>query len=281
MGRVCLCLLLGLIVGAAEAGPLKPKSVTKDYPYKALEAFVHASRCVRHQRCIQFALNAYESSFAESKQANTAFNLAELYYRLEDRPKALEWFKKYLELAPTTATDREEIQQLVKELESGPPVVTVGGYFDNATLDVDAIILVDGDVVGPSPATIRPTPDVEHVVERITARSYDANVFSVKSGEHNYVSVGGAMDVRPGNVVISGNERDASWTIGKLRVGSREPFQLAPGRYTAVSEQVCSSVQLEVKSATELLYVYVERGLERTNGCYSMKSRTLRLKRPQ
>ncbi|MBA3456471.1 MAG: hypothetical protein H0T42_25505, partial [Deltaproteobacteria bacterium] len=112
------CLLAGTTVAAAgpDALPFKPapakrKVASEKYSVESLASFVDAI----------IADKAGDLHTAEGKyrriiddgHPSTAYNLADIKRRLEHYPQAIEFYKKYLQLAPD-ARDRREVERLIE-----------------------------------------------------------------------------------------------------------------------------------------------------------------------
>jgi hypothetical protein len=248
------------VASVAAADPIVPhrKLATADYPVDALQLFVSGLVLDLGDR-YTFAHNAYDASFTKSRQPNTIFNMALLDLRAESTTEAIREFTQYLDLAKT-APDRAEIERLMADLRAAKPSVTIGGE----ALDVDeadAVILVDGAIVGASPVTLRLAPGI-HLAERITATTYAHLDVNAKPGEASYVAVN-ASHSSGGNVVISGLGRELRWREDNLELASMMRFALPVGHYKISGRDyagrplACSPIEFDVKSATALTYVNV------------------------
>lgn len=261
MGVRRVGLLLLLAAGTALAEPAIPaaKTSTDGYPEAARKDFLEGLLFER-QGNLHMALARYGTSNSKSKQAGSLFNLARLRLKLDDVREAREKFKQYLEADPK-AKDRAAITKLVKELETADPIVTLGGRPDGRSRDIEpiAMIILDGLVVGPSPATRTLKPGT-YEVERVTATTYSRERFTVKEGERRYVTLEGRE--QNGNVLISGLARHIKWKEGDVEYANGARFALAAGHYSINGDgtdqpKTCKPIEFDVASDKHLTYVKV------------------------
>ncbi|MBA3392175.1 MAG: tetratricopeptide repeat protein [Deltaproteobacteria bacterium] len=264
-----LAILLACAMGwsaTAHASPLQLKRVTDKYPVEAMRAF--AAGLVMHQlEDLHNARNAYDSANRHSPQANTYYNIADLYLRSERPDLAIEALRRYLELAPVAA-DRAEVLRLIQDLSNAPAKITLGGQLSSKG-EPAAILLLDGVLVGTSPMLVRPTAG-RHLAERITATTYASRDFEARPGMIDYVALT-ATQGPTGNVVITGLDRRTPWREGKVTFVGYQRFVLPVGRYTITGSdghpRLCSPVQFEVKSTRQLTHVRVELGARGSSDC--------------
>ncbi len=267
-----LAILLVCALGwsaTAHAGPLRLKPVTDKYPVKAMRAFV--AGLVLHQlEDLHNAGNAYESANHHSPQANTYYNIADLYLRSEHHALAIAALRRYLELAPA-ATDRAEVLRLIQDLSTAPAKITLGGRLSSRG-EPDAILLLDGVVIGKSPMLVRPAAG-HHLAERITATTYASAKFEARPGMIDFVNMS-AQQGPAGNVVITGIEWRTPWREGKVTFVGHERFVLPVGRYTITGAdrhpRLCSPVKFEVKSTKQLTHVRVELSAQDDSHCATL-----------
>lgn len=264
-----LAMLLACAIGwsaTAHAGPLRLKRVTDKYPVEAMRAFAEGL-VMHHLEELHLAGNAYGRANHHSPQANTYYNIADLYLRTEHYASAIEALRRYLELAPDAA-DRAEVLRMIQDLETAPAKITLGGRVSSKG-EPDAILLLDGVVVGKSPMLVRPAAG-RHLAERITATTYESTEFEARPGMVDYVSMS-ATQGPTGNVVITGIGRRAPWREGKVTFVGHERFVLRVGRYTITGTddhpRLCSPLQFEVKSTKQLTHVRVELSARDSGGC--------------
>lgn len=275
MRRVGLLLLLA--AGTALAEPVIPaaKTSTDGFPDAARKDFLEGVLYER-QGNVHMALARYGTSNSKSKQANSLFNLARLRLKIDDVREAREKFKQYLEAAPK-AKDRAAITKLIKELETADPIVTLGGRPDGRGRDIEpiAMIILDGRVVGPSPATRTLKPG-KYEVERVTATTYSRESFTVKEGERRYVTLEGREQA--GNVLISGLARHIRWKEGDTEYANGARFALAAGHYSLRGDgsnqpKTCTPIEFDVASDKHITYVKVVLDAEdTTNGCRPVRN---------
>ncbi|HLL25526.1 MAG TPA: tetratricopeptide repeat protein, partial [Kofleriaceae bacterium] len=160
------CLTYVLLASAAVAAPTKPirKPAPPGLGADQLETFVHA--------IIADKAGEYDRAASRYRGLETVpaavYNQADLERRRERYQRALELYRKYLDIAPN-APDRAAVQKLIAQLEQTPMTVVVDGE------DLDAVVFIDGKPAGPSPL-VTPLADGHHVVDRIGPTSYKHEV---------------------------------------------------------------------------------------------------------
>jgi tetratricopeptide (TPR) repeat protein len=191
--------------------------------------------------------------------AAITYNMADLERRQEDYKRAIELYKKYLDLEPN-APDRAAVQKLIDQLAKTPTTLVVDGD------DLDAVVFLDGKPVGPSPFVTQ-VADGYHVVDRIGPDSYIHDAFEAKplGYEHETAHSG----ERLGNVVMSTSARyGGSWQDGDKTFQMNARFTLPPGRvdtYFFKPGRACSPISFEVP-ADGVVYVYIDAPREMTKG---------------
>jgi len=251
-------LLMCLLPALALAGPLERKLANDTYPYEALHKF---SWAVSEEELgdLTGAIDSYKGSLSISPQAATYFNIGRLCILVDDVARAIESFAKYLELAPN-AQDHKAITALLAELRARPPTVAIGS---GTTASPDALVLMDGVIVGRSPAIAHPTPG-RHFFERISMTSYAANQVTIEPHTSSYVEVHSSRRQR-GNVVISvpsAGHGSYSFEEGARDMARHTLFPLPAGSYATSlglhgDAQPCKPVPFTVKSVDVITYVHV------------------------
>jgi tetratricopeptide (TPR) repeat protein len=249
-------LLLAGVAAAAPAGspaPLtKRKPPTDKYPAEAIAPFVEAVLADKAGDLSQ-AHRYYQDANRASEQANTHYNLADVRRRMERWKQAIESYKKYLELLPD-APDRAEVERLIAQLEHRPGTAVIDGE------DPDAVVFVDGKLIGPSPVVLQ-LPDGRHVADRISPTGHVHRSFETRPATHEHVRATSSRE-EPGNVVLSSNVRfSGSWRDrgNAYRLPGR--MELPPGRhatYLIAPDRACSPLVFDAPKPGELVYVFVE-----------------------
>src|SRR5262245_46418639 len=106
-------LALVLVAGVAAADPKAAPDGDK-YTKAAGEAFAQA-RAADEAGKLDKALRLYEKAQAISPHPNTVYNIADVQRRKGRTKKAIEMYKKYLEMAPQAA-DRATVEKLIDGL---------------------------------------------------------------------------------------------------------------------------------------------------------------------
>lgn len=236
----------------AKPSPAKRKFATEKYSFKSLTSFVEAIIADKAGD-LGTALDKYRR-IADDKHPSTLYNLADVQRRLEHYPQAVEYYKKYLELAPN-APDRKEVERLIATIETRPFVAVIDGE------DMDAVILVDGALIGPSPAIVKPK-EGPHVADRIGPRTYRHQIFSAHASGNEHVQM--KYEEAEGNVVLTGSwglRLAGEWEEAGTKYVLPGRFTLAPGRYETYvksSKHACNKIAFDVARGDELTYVYVD-----------------------
>ncbi|MBA3395334.1 MAG: tetratricopeptide repeat protein [Deltaproteobacteria bacterium] len=263
--RTLVLLTLLALLGTAAAAP--PRAVRKPPPAnisaEALDQLVYA---VLADKAGDYddALRLYENANRSAPHPNITYNIADLHRRLEKLDRAIEGYKKYIELAPT-APDRAAVEKLIAELARTPGVAVIDGE------DLDAIVFVDGKLIGPSPVVIS-LPEGRHVFERIGPRSYGSQEMTVKPMSRHHVSLGSSRD-EGGNVVFHGppGTTRGSWEDRghKFRMAGR--FTLPPGRHDTFllsPGRACTPIAFDVPPGDDVVvHVFIDMKPVKGTGC--------------
>ena len=244
--RAWLVVLLSSVAAAAPNKPVR-KPAPPNLAADRLDEFVEA---VLYDKAGDYerAVSNYER--AGKDLPNVLYNIADLYRRMERFEDAIEAYKKYLEASPK-APDRAAVEKLVAELAKMPTILVVDGD------DLDAVVFVDGKLVGASPITM-PLPDGEHVVDRIGPATHTHDTVYAKAMKDEHVS--GHRD-ESGNVVLSTNiHYGGSWEDGGHTFEMDRRFTLPAGRYdTFLFKPGLSCTPLSFQVPPEgLVYVFVD-----------------------
>jgi len=252
------CVLAGTTVAAAAPDPFpsrwpaKRKPPTEAYSIEALGTFVDAVIADKEGRTYE-AASQYRR-ILDDGHPSTLYNLADASRRNEHYPQAVEFYKKYLAALPG-APDRKEVERIIELIEKRPPVAVIDGE------DPDAVILVDGKLVGPSPAIVTPTPG-PHIADRIGPTSYRHEIFSSFVGHTAHVGM--KYEAAQGNVILSTSwamQLRGSWEDNGTTFKLRERFTLPPGRYETFvmsPKQACNKIAFDVPKGDDLTYVYID-----------------------
>lgn len=257
--------------------PVKRKPASDAYPPEALAFFVEGVIADKAGD-LGAADGGYRRSLRASPQANTYYNLANLQHRREWFPQAIVSYRKYLELAPD-ASDRADVERLIEAIEKRPSIAVIDGR------EPGAIVIVDGEVVGPSPALIYPSQG-RHVVDHIGPTSYVHTSFFVGAAPRTD-HVDARYVERAGNVVLSPSPRlvwrgTIQYQGQKLAFPGR--FTLPPGRHELrlpPDEYECNAIVIQVAKGDHITHVYLEVLDEpRTGGCRPLSAHTQKVKLP-
>jgi len=235
-----------------KPSPAKRKAATEKYSVESLATFVDAVIADKAGQ-LDTAEHKYRN-LLDDGHPSTVYNLADLKRRLEHWPQAVEFYKKYLELAPEAA-DRKEVERLIEMIETRPFVAVIDGE------DMDAVIFVDGKLIGPSPASVK-TIKGPHVADRIGPRTYRHQIFSARDAGTEHVRM--TYEEAEGNVILTGSwdlRLAGSWEDDGTRYVLPGRFTLPPGRYETYvksSKHACNKIAFDVGKGDELTYVYVD-----------------------
>jgi len=226
-GLVALC-SAGILSAASAAPPRSPARATRKLAPAALapDDVAAFARAVIADKAgdLERAVSHYQDANRPTAHAEIAYNIADLYRRMDDLDRAIASYKQYLELAPT-APDRAAVAKLIAQLERTPGTIVIDGD------DLDAVVFVDGKPVGPSPQRLQ-LPERVHVIERIGPASYGTRDVTPRPHRHEHVSLRAYQETR-GNVVFSTTARGmtGSWKDRghEFRLPGR--FTLPPGRH--------------------------------------------------
>ena len=267
---VCVSMLFASVAFAAP--PTKPvrKPAPAGLDADTLAAFVDA---VIEDKAgdLDAAITRYQR--VGKAVPNVAYNIADLYRRMEDYERAIEMYKKYLELAPK-APDRAAVQKLIDQLAKTPMLLVVDGD------DLDAVVFIDGKPAGPSPLVTR-VADGHHVVDRIGPGTYEHDSLTAKAMGYKHIT---SYREQTGNVVMSTSASyGGSWNDGGKTFHMHDRFTLPPGRVDTVffkPGQACSPVSFEVPT-DGLVYVFIEspRDMNR-DGCTPIKVHAQKIQFP-
>jgi hypothetical protein len=171
---------------------------------------------------------------------------------MERWKQAIESYKKYLELAPD-APDRAEVERLIEQLAKRPGTAVIDGE------EPDAIVFVDGKLIGPSPVVLQ-VGDGRHTADRITKTTHAQRTFEVKPATTEHIRLTASRE-EPGNVILSGNVRfGGTWRDRGHEYQLPGRMALPPGRhstYLVSPDRACSPLVFDAPKPDELVFVYV------------------------
>jgi tetratricopeptide (TPR) repeat protein len=238
-------------IGAAHASPLQPKAAPVNLPLEAAKAFADAVIADRSGDELN-AADAYEHADQLSPQPEIAYNLVELYLRLEQLDLAAKALARYVGRAPK-APDRADLEHRIAALREAPASITFGGRARGVD-EPYGLIVVDGKLVGLSPVTVQLEPGV-HSVARFTATTRVSLPVEVKPHESRYFDLPG--HVEPGNVYLDADVNP--WRDGDVAWAPGRRIAIAPGRYkTTLGDGACTPIELDIRSERELSFVRVD-----------------------
>ena len=235
-----------------KPSPAKRKPALEKYSVEALATFVEAVIADKAG-----ALGEAENKYRRIDQdghPSTLYNLADIKRRLEQYPQAVEFYTKYLEAAHD-APDRKEVERLIELIETRPPIAVIDGE------DMDAVILVDGKLIGPSPQVTRPRKG-PHVADRIGPKTYRHQIFSTHSTGTEHVEM--QYEEAEGNVILTGSwalQLAGAWEDNGSKYVLPGRFTLPPGHYETFvksSKHACNKIAFDVGKGVDLTYVYVD-----------------------
>ncbi len=235
-----------------KPSPAKRKPALEKYSVEALTTFVEAVIADKAGD-----LGEAESKYRQIDQdghPSTLYNLADVKRRVEHYPQAIEFYKKYLAAAPD-APDRKEVEHLIELIENRPAVAVIDGE------DMDAVVLVDGKLIGPSPAILKPVKG-PHIADRVGPRTYRHQIFSTHTSGTEHVQM--KYEEAEGNVILSGSwelRLAGEWEDDGTKYLLPGRFTLPPGHYETYvksSKHACNKIAFDVGKGDDLTYVYVD-----------------------
>jgi len=235
------------------------------------------------------AANRYLDAIRKAPQANTYYNLADVYRRMENVDGALKAYQKYLELAPD-APDRKAVEQLLAALPLVDHIAVIDGSYDDD--DGTALVAIDGKIVGPSPQLVRMPPG-PHAADRITLTGFRHGTFDAKPGEHDHLTLPpwdprGERTPKGMKVILSTSAHfntSGSWKDQDTGLDWQFPGRnlLGPGHYKTMpwnDNRACQPIEFDVPKlgANEVLYVYVDAAPKKQGGgCQDIVTKTQKL----
>jgi tetratricopeptide (TPR) repeat protein len=272
MTRVAVLACAVVLASTPVFGGPTRKPPTDKYPTEALTTFVEGVIADK-KGDLDTAVRRYMDSNRTSPQANTYWNLGELYRRMEKVDRAIEAYEKYLELEPD-ARDRAAVEKLVAQLSRDATIV-FGGE------DFDGVILIDGKLAGPSPSVVK-LPKGAYFVERLSPTSYSHQLIHARppANQHVRFSHPRSADDK-GNVILAAKPSDlsVSWEQNGIELRIPGRVTLPPGRQTITPKRACSPIVVDVpRAADSVVHVYIE-AQPKVTGCIpiAVKVQTLRL----
>lgn len=253
----CLLATTTIATAAPEVLPLKPwpakrKPALEAYSVESLAKFVEAVIADKAGD-LGKAEHIYRRLLDEG-HPSTAYNLADLKRRLEHYPYAIDFYKKYLALAPD-APDRKDVENIIRLIETRPPVAVIDGE------DLDAVILIDGKLVGPSPYVWMATLG-RHAADRIGPKSYARRTFSVFAARTEQIHL--KYEEADGNVVLAAGPTmhlAGTWEDNGVSYLLPGRITLPPGRYETYvksDKHACNPISFEVPKGDDITYVYID-----------------------
>jgi hypothetical protein len=243
-------------------GPPRRKPPAEQSPAAAIAPFVQAILADKAGD-LDLAQRRYEESAKIFDQPAARYNLADVRRRMEKWQQAVAGYREYLALAPA-ASDRGEVERLIRDIEARPGLAVIDGD------EPDAIVYVNGRLVGPSPVVVA-LPPGRHHADRVTRDGHAQRSFTVRPAttERVRASVGG----RPsgGNVILTGASRThGSWRDGDVEYRFPARQLLRPGRHRTQllgPGRACSALEIDAPPPGQLVLVYVEVSEVSDGGC--------------
>lgn len=237
------------IPGGAAA---RRKPPPEGYPAEAIAPFVEAVMADKAGD-LSLAQRRYQDANKISEQAGTHYNIADVQRRMERWKQAIASYRKYLELSPG-APDRAEVERTIAQIEARPGTAVIDGE------EPDALVFVDGKLIGPSPAVLA-LPEGRHRADRVTPTGHVHRSFEIERASAEHVRMTGSRE-EPGNVILSGNLRTSgSWRDGGAEYRLPGRMALPPGRHTThvfSPGRTCTPLTFDAPRPGELVFVYVE-----------------------
>jgi len=231
------------------------------------------------------ATRLYEDAIKDADAANTHYNLADVYRRMEKYDRAIKEYEKYLELAPDAA-DKAQVARLIDQLKNADFEVVLDGA------EPGAVIFLDGKLLGPSPQVVRLPPGGRHAVDRISPTGHRHGSFEARAGhiEHEILDDWSPHQAKdgdvPGNVVISTSgefNTQGSWVDKKTQIHFEMPGRqtLAPGHYETYpwnDGRTCGPLVFDVPKRGDITYVYLDAKPKTPRDCQEVATRVQNVK---
>ncbi len=162
---------------------------------KAAEHFALAEKA-EARKDWQAAIDEYQAAYDASPHPSVLFNIATNYERLGDARTAADYFQRYLDGSPD-ASDRAQVERLLKELAARPSRVNVVGR------PAGARVVIDGEPRGTAPLELS-LPAGEHTFA-LDSGGHRSPPQTVTLSYGDAVTVRLDLEVRPGVIMVFAN----------------------------------------------------------------------------
>jgi hypothetical protein len=260
--RVGLVLLCLCSVAAAEPAIPALRPMPKGVSASDAKLWAKFRVAERRGRLVEM-YDAMNSLANASSSVDALFNLGVIALRGNWREVARDAFQQYL--ARASGADKTKVQALIDQMDSVPSAMTFA-------TEHPAAVFLRHRFVGNSPVTL-PLAPADYEVEVFGLDTYGREVEQARRGFDDYreISVGAAK----GNVFISGVYVEP-WKDGTKTFVGQKRFSLPVGKYRTQPRYndgrpfTCEPFEFEVKSVSELTYVWVQRPEEpdRNRACF-------------
>jgi hypothetical protein len=273
--------LLMSVTAHAEVPPAKP--LPSGLTHEELRLWAKAQMHERRGE-LSWASGNYRdllnrTQFRDQKRPLPAvfFNLARIYLRGGDDDSAVSEFEKYLEQAPTAA-DAPQIKKLIDELRKKPQWIYVGTH-ERTDQEVDATVIIDGELAGKYPWRFPADKRKDHVIARIGKRSLIVNDFDPRS-RTKYELVGtnrghSASSKDKGNVWLDFYAKSVdNVQLDGQPVDVNKLITLRPGRYTTTlgDKELCAPITFDIKPGVlNFVAIIATSGQHGHYGCWDVE----------
>jgi len=297
VSRALLAIMVAIAVAPAhaDAPAAKRKRAPDKFTKAAGETFDQALAADQANE-LETALGLYQKAYAISPHPSTIYNIADVQRRMNQLTDAITSYETYLVLAPNAA-DRAEVEALVQTLARTPGwlIVHTPPPSDRDAIDLaGAYVLVDGEIRKQPGPLAKPKiarnrersvelqlPPGKHVIDVVTALTYEAQSCEVRPGDTTHCEVKAAPRI-DGTAVLSAIDRDFrvyAARNGRSLIQSR--VELPPGNHRFLLEDrryECGPVALDVRGGNTIAYVFVasaEYDYVKRCRAYDLKSHAL------
>jgi hypothetical protein len=274
-----LLILCALVATAFADAPVPKKKTPDKFARAAADAFTEAL-AADEKGDLRTALGLYEKALAISPHPSVAYNIGDVYRRMDDTKNAILHFEMYLAMLPN-APDRALVEKIVEKLEHEPGTIllqTAPKSDPEAVEWKEFYILVDGEIAarpgteaktepgarGRDPAVALKVSGGKHAIDLVSSISYAHADCAVIAGKSEPCRVRAKPRVDGHLVVRASDNRIGVYATAKKDNDhgvSQDRIEVPPGRTRlAIRDRnfECQTVVLDVPGgANDVAYLWV------------------------